>query len=166
MVMAAQVEIEDQASVTKLDNGEIFDPLSDDADSSVVVRGASGSFPADSVILLGEGNSERDVITTCFLAGMGTVASDTTVVTVSKNSWEGITTRAKFLAFRVFTEAMARKNDGDANVKYGWYAASKEEIERIISYGFSSREVRKFENEAGSHGIGIHLVPSKCSFFA
>ncbi|VVA92292.1 unnamed protein product [Arabis nemorensis] len=164
--MAAQVEIEDVASATNLDNGEIFNPLSDDADSSLVSDGASGSFSTDSVVLLGEGNPERDVITTCFLSGMGTVANDTTIVAVSKNSSEWITTRAKFLAFKVFTEAMARKNGGDANVKYGWYAGSKDEIEGIISYGFSSREVSKFENEASSHGIGIHLVPSKCSIFA
>ncbi|CAA7036023.1 unnamed protein product [Microthlaspi erraticum] len=158
--MAAQVEIEDQASVTELDNGETFDPLSDDADSS------TGSSSTDSMILLGEGNQERDVITTCLLSGMGTIASDTTIVAVRKNSTEGITTRAKYLAFRIFTEAMARKNGGDPNVKYGWYAGSREEIESVISYGFSNREVGKFENDAGSHGIGIHIVPSKCSRFA
>ncbi|KAL1222997.1 putative inactive poly [ADP-ribose] polymerase SRO2 [Cardamine amara subsp. amara] len=162
--MAAQVEIEDQASVTKLDNGEIFDPLSDDADSSVS-RSRSVSN-TDSVILLREGNQEHEVIKTCLLSGLGTVSSDTTMVTIRKNSSEGITTRAKYISFRIFTEAMARKHGGDANVKYGWYAGSKEEIERIISFGFSNREVGKFENDAGSYGIGIHLVPSKCSLLA
>lgn len=158
--MAAQVEIEDQASVTELDNGEIFDPISDDADSS------TGSSSTDSMILLGEGSQERDVISTCLLSGMGAIASDTAIVAVRKKSTEGITTRARYLAFRIFTEAMARKKGGDPNVKYGWYAGSREEIERVISYGFSNREVGKFENDAGSHGIGIHVVPSKCSRFA
>ncbi|ESQ34426.1 hypothetical protein EUTSA_v10008227mg [Eutrema salsugineum] len=158
--MAARVEIEDQASITKLDDGEIFDPLSDDADSS------TGSSSTDSMIPLGEGNPEHDVIRTCLLSGLGPISTDTTIVAVRKNSSERITTRAKYLAFRIFTEAMARKNGGDPNVKYGWYAGSKEEIQGIISYGFSSREVRKSENGDGSHGIGIHLVPSKCSLFA
>ncbi|XP_022559012.1 probable inactive poly [ADP-ribose] polymerase SRO2 isoform X2 [Brassica napus] len=149
--MAAQVEIEDQSSVTELDNGEIFDPLSDDADSS------SGS-----TILLGQGNQEHDVIKACFLSGLGAAfAGDTTVASVRKNSTEGIATRARYVAFRIFTEAMARKNGGDPNVKYGWYAGSREEIEGIVSYGFSSREI-----DDGSHGIGIHLVASKCSLFA
>ncbi|KAF2547865.1 hypothetical protein F2Q70_00020505 [Brassica cretica] len=149
--MAAQVEIEDQSSVTELDNGEIFDPLSNDADSS------SGS-----TILLGQGNQEHDVIKACFLSGLGAAfAGDTTVASVRKNSTEGIATRARYVAFRIFTEAMARKNGGDPNVKYGWYAASREEVEGIVSYGFSSREI-----DDGSHGIGIHLVASKCSLFA
>lgn len=163
--MAAQVEIEDQTSVTNLDNGEIFDSISDDADSSVSHAGSS--FSSSSLILLGEGNPEHDVIKTCLLSGMGVVSSDTTIVTISKNSSErGITTRAKFLAFRIFTDAVARKHGGDANVKYGWYAGSRDEIQRIISYGFSNRDVGKFENDGGSHGIGIHLVPSKCSLLA
>ncbi|KAF8082796.1 hypothetical protein N665_0807s0005 [Sinapis alba] len=151
--MAAQVEIEDQASVTELDNGEIFDPLSDDADSS--------SSSSGSTIILCRGNREHDVIKMCFLSGLGgALASDTTVVSVRKNSTEGITTRAKYVAFRIFTEAMARKNGGDPNVKYGWYAGSREEIERIVSYGFSSGDIDD------SRGVGVHLVPSKYSLFA
>ncbi|KAG2269191.1 hypothetical protein Bca52824_063746 [Brassica carinata] len=142
--MAAQVEIEDQSSVTELDNGEIFDPLSDDADSS------SGS-----TILLGQGNQEHDVIKACFLSGLGAAfAGDTTVASVRKNSTEGIATRARYVAFRIFTEAMARKNGGDPNVKYGWYAGSREEIEGIVSYGFSSREI-----DDGSHGISVGAEP-------
>lgn len=161
--MAAQVEIDDQASVTELDNGEIFDPVPDDADSSSSTSSGSSS---SSSILLGQGNQEHDVIKACFLSGLGAaIAGDTTVASVRKNSAVGMTTRAKHLAFRIFTEAVARKNGGDPNVKYGWYAAgggggSREEIERILSYGFSSREVDD------SRGVGIHLVPSKCSLFA
>ncbi|KAH0868556.1 hypothetical protein HID58_075578 [Brassica napus] len=145
--MAAQVEIE-------LDNGEILDPLSDDA---------SSSSSTDSTILLREGDQEHDVITKCFLFGFGaTLANATTIVTIRKKSPNAITTRAKSLAFRIFTEAMARKNGGDPNVKYGWYAGSREDLERIITYGFSSREI----DDDSSNGIGIHLVPSKFSLFA
>ncbi|KAF8085395.1 hypothetical protein N665_0668s0026 [Sinapis alba] len=151
--MAAQVEIEDQAAITELDNGEILDPLSDDASSS------------DSTILLRERNQEHDVITTCFLSGLGpTLANTTTIVTIRKKSPNTITTKAKYLSFRIFTEAIARKNGGDPNVKYGWYGGSREQIERIITYGFSNREV--IDDDSSSHGIGIHLVPSKFSLFA
>ncbi|KAL9857467.1 putative inactive poly [ADP-ribose] polymerase SRO2 [Arabidopsis thaliana] len=145
--MAAQVEIEDQTSVTNLDNGEIFDSTSDDADSSVSHAGSS--FSSSSLILLGEGNPEHDVIKTCLLSGMGVVSSDTTIVTI-----------------RFSLTLLRGKHGGDANVKYGWYAGSRDEIQRIISYGFSNRDVGKFENDGGSHGIGIHLVPSKCSLLA
>ena len=151
---AAHVEIEDQSSVsTELDNGEILEPLSD-ADSS--------SASSGSAILLGQGNQEHDVIKACFLSGLGAAfAVDTTVESVRKTSTEGVAARARYVAFRIFTEAMARKNGGDPNVKYGWFAGSREEIDRIVSYGFSSREI-----DDGSHGIGVHLVPSKCSLFA
>ena len=148
--MAAQVEIE-------LDNGEILDPLSDSSSSS-------SSSATDSTILLREGDQEHDVITTCFLSGLGaTLANATTIVTIRKKSPNAITTRAKSLAFRIFTEAMARKNNGDPNVKYGWYAASREDLERIVTHGFSSREI---DDDSSSNGIGIHLVPSKFSLFA
>lgn len=152
--MAAQVEIEDQASITELDNGEILDPLSS----------------SDSTILLGEGNQEHHVITKCFLSGFGfgatlANATTTTIVAIRKRSTNTITTRAKSLAFRIFTEAMSRKNGGDPNVKYAWYAgSSREQIERVISYGFSSRDI--VDDDDSSHGIGIHLVPSNFSLFA
>ncbi|KAJ4889694.1 putative inactive poly [ADP-ribose] polymerase SRO2 [Raphanus sativus] len=151
--MAAQVEIEDQASITELDNGEILDPLS--------------SSSSDSTILLGEGNQEHHVITKCFLSGFNATLANptTTIVAIRKKSTNTITTRAKSLAFRIFTEAMARKNGGDPNVKYAWYAGcSREQLERVISYGFSSREID--DDDDSSHGIGIHLVPSNFSLFA
>ncbi|EOA38302.1 hypothetical protein CARUB_v10009796mg [Capsella rubella] len=156
--MAAQVEIEDQASLTNLDNGEIFDPLCDGEDSS------------SSLILLSEGNEDYDVIKRCLISGMGSFSRDTKIAKIRKNSSEGIslTTQAKFFSFKVFTDAVASKNGGDANVHYGWYAASKEEIERIVSYGFTNREVGNGAAPAAgdSHGIGIHLVPSRFSLLA
>lgn len=151
--MAAQVEIEDQESVTKLDNGEIFNPV-------------QPNFSGDSTILLREGSFEHDLIKNCFLSGMVSFSNETTIVSVRKNSTERITKKAKFAVFKVFTEAMTRKNEGDANVKYGWYSGSKEEIDRIVTYGFSNREIEKFENDAGSHGVGIHLVHHRYSLAA
>ncbi|CAE5963679.1 unnamed protein product [Arabidopsis arenosa] len=149
--MAAQVEIEDQESVTTLDNGEIINPV----------------FSGDTTILLRESTFEHDLIKNCFLSGMESFANETTIVTVRKNSTERrITTKAKFAVFKIFTEAMTRKNNGDANVKYGWYSGSKEEIDRVITYGFSNREIKKFENDVGSHGVGIHLVHHRYSLAA
>ncbi|EOA35496.1 hypothetical protein CARUB_v10020702mg [Capsella rubella] len=157
--MAAQVEIDDQESVTRQDNGEIFNPVSDD--------NAVPNFSGDSTILLSEDSFENDLIKNCFLSGMGSFSGETTIVSVRKNSTERrITTKAKFAAFKVFTEALTRKNEGVANVKYGWYSGSKEEIDRIVTYGFSNREIEKFENDAGSHGVGIHLVHHRYSLAA
>ncbi|KAL1215362.1 putative inactive poly [ADP-ribose] polymerase SRO3 [Cardamine amara subsp. amara] len=152
---AAQVEIDDHESITNLDNGEIFD--SDQL----------GNFSGDSTILLNEGSTEYDVIKNCFISGMGLFSNDTTIVTIRKNSTERITTKARIAAFRVFTDAMTRKNNGDANVKCAWYCgSSKEEIDNIISYGFSNREIEKFENDVRSHGVGINLVHHRCSLAA
>lgn len=151
--MAAQVEIGDHESITNLDNGEIFDS-------------ELRNFSGDTTILLKEGSSEYDVIKNCFLTGLGHFSNETTIVSIRKSSTERITTKAKIAAFRVFTEAMRRKNNGDANVKCGWYCGSKEEIDNIISYGFSNREIEKFENDVKSHGVGIHLVHHRCSLAA
>ncbi|CAH8257721.1 unnamed protein product [Arabidopsis lyrata] len=154
--MAAQVEIEDQESVTNLDNGEIINPGSQPP-----------NFSGESTILLRESTFEHDLVKNCFLTGMGSFANETTIVTVRKNSTERrITTKAKFAVFKIFTEAMTKKNNGDANVKYGWYSGSKEEIDRVITYGFSNREIEKFENDVGSHGVGIHLVHHRYSLAA
>lgn len=151
--MAAQVEIEDQESVTNFDNGEIFDSLSDSP--------LAGNITGDSsTVLLREGSFEHDVITNCLISGMGPLAIDTKIVTVRKNSIESFIKKARFAAFRVFTEAIARKNGGNANVKYGWYSGSKAEIQRIVSYGFSNREIN------GPNGVGIHLIHHRCSLAA
>ncbi|XP_010552642.1 PREDICTED: probable inactive poly [ADP-ribose] polymerase SRO2 [Tarenaya hassleriana] len=161
--MAMQTEIEDQASFTSVGSGEILDSISDDADSGFPpVRNLAG----DGLIPIGEGNPEFNLITASFLSGLGPVASDTTTLSVLKNSTESVLTKAKFMVFRIFTAAVARKNGGVPNMKYGWFAGSKEEIRRIISLGFSGREIEKFANDAASHGVGIHLVPSKLSLAA
>ncbi|CAF2212109.1 unnamed protein product [Brassica napus] len=139
--MAGQVEIE-------LDNGEILDPLSDDASSST-----------DPTILLREGNQEHDIITTCFLSGLSaTLANTTTIITIHKKSPNAITMRAKSLAFRIFTEAMARKNGGDPNFKYGWYAGYREQIERICHIRIQQQ--RDEIDDDSSHGIGRTLCVS------
>ncbi|CAG7904272.1 unnamed protein product [Brassica rapa] len=144
MMMAAQVEI--------VDNGEIIDSLSPHT---------SGDY--SSTILLREENHEYDVVKNCFLSGMSLHAAETTVVSVRKTSAQRITAKAKLAASNVFAEAMKRKNGGDANVRYGWYSGSKEEIERIVSYGFSSSEVEKFEKDDRSHGVGVHFLHHTCS---
>ncbi|CAA7014341.1 unnamed protein product [Microthlaspi erraticum] len=146
MMMAAQVE--DQEPVTGLDNGEVIDSFSGNTDSGA------------STILLREDSQEYDVLKKCFLAGMGPLASETTIVAMRKNSPASnrVTTRARFTASRVFTEAMKRKNGGDANVKLGWYSGSKPEIQNILFYGFSISQIQKSQNDVRSHGVGIHLV--------
>ena len=105
-----KTEIEYHSSIIEFDNGEIFNPpLSDDADSS--------SSASSSTIRLGHGNQKHDIIKACFLSGLGAeIAGDTTVASMRKNSMEGIATRARYVAFRIFTDAVARKNDGDPNV--------------------------------------------------
>ncbi|CAD5316831.1 unnamed protein product [Arabidopsis thaliana] len=155
--MAAQVEIEDQESVTNLDNGEIINPISDNAPN----------FSGDATILLREATFEHNLLKNCFLSGMGSFATETTIVTVRKILTQRlITTKAKFAVFKLFTEAMTRKNNGYANIRYGWYSGSKEEIDRVITYGFSNREIKKVENDVGSHGVGIHLVHHRYSLAA
>ncbi|KAJ0241214.1 inactive poly [Hirschfeldia incana] len=149
MMMAAQVEI--------VDNGEIID--------SSLSHHTSGDY--STTILLSQDNREYDVVKNCFLSGMSLhAAAETTVVSVRKASTQRITAKAKLAASFVFREAMKRKNGGDANVRYGWYSGSKEEIERIVSYGFSGREIERFEKDDRSHGVGIQFLHHTCSLAA
>ncbi|KAI3779377.1 hypothetical protein L2E82_09093 [Cichorium intybus] len=55
------------------------------------------------------------------------------VVGIYKKNYEwSVMDDAREEAFRVFTAAVARRNGGDLNIKYGWYGGSREQIREIL----------------------------------
>ncbi|XP_012085389.1 probable inactive poly [ADP-ribose] polymerase SRO2 isoform X2 [Jatropha curcas] len=156
-----QVDIEDKGSVV-IDNNNDDKILDSDADNSVANSGYSdssfGDFTRNGMLKVGEGSLEHNTITRSFLEGMRNRGKDTKIVAIHKNSASGSAGRARWLTFRIFTEAVSQKSGGDANLRFGWFGGSREKICQVISHGFSlCSETANGE----SHGFGISLSPPK-----
>ncbi|KAG5522205.1 hypothetical protein RHGRI_034400 [Rhododendron griersonianum] len=103
-----------------------------------------------------EGNREHGIIKTCFLKGMGFFGNDTNVVAIHQNTNSGPTAQARLERFSIFTQAVAEKCGGNANIKHAWYGVSKGEICEILSHGFISRSRQPEED---GYGLGVYLSP-------
>ncbi|XP_062011608.1 uncharacterized protein LOC133728216 [Rosa rugosa] len=131
---------------------EIDQDSQSDCESESPVSDPFGAFTENEMTVRAE-SLERETITKSFVSGMGPAGGETRVLAVHKNSSSGLTRRARFDSFRVFTEAVARKCGGNPNIKYGWYGGSKDEIAEILVHGFSAKN-----EKAGGR---IQLVPVK-----
>lgn len=152
---ANQSDFEDQVSMT-VDNDEISGYESDCGDSNSAVSDRFDVFTRNGMIRLEEENSAYDIIKTCFLSGMGFAGGDTNLVAIHKNVSSDLTRQARFESFKIFSQAVAQKCGGDANVKYAWYGGSKDELCEILVHGFSGcREPAPNEQ---SYGVGVHLI--------
>ncbi|KAI3736542.1 hypothetical protein L2E82_26383 [Cichorium intybus] len=56
---------------------------------------------------------------------------------------------------KIFSKAVEINNGGDANIKYAWFGASKDEINKIILHGFNHENIQK----NSSFGQGVVLSP-------
>ncbi|KAK9276522.1 hypothetical protein L1049_006056 [Liquidambar formosana] len=152
------IKVEEQVSMT-LDDHEILVPDSETDEPTSTFDGF-GSFTRNGMINLDEGNGEHDIIKKSFLLGMGDFGKDANVVAIHKNSYSSLAGQARLESFRIFSEAVAKKCGGDANIKYAWYGGSREEIRQIIAHGFS-RCGRPTSSEF--YGFGVYLSPAKFS---
>ncbi|KAL8035822.1 hypothetical protein ABFX02_12G120700 [Erythranthe guttata] len=109
----------------------------------------------------GGGGGEYGAVMKSFLVDMRFLGEEIDVVAVHKNMYSSVAGQAKLEAFRVFSRAVAARRGGDANVKYGWYGGSPDEIRDVVTYGFVGSG--KFEKGI-SHGVGIHLSPVNSPF--
>ncbi|CAN8264641.1 unnamed protein product [Cochlearia groenlandica] len=79
------------------------------------------------------------------------------LLSILRNGFQTVGSRAKLKTFQVFREAVAAKHGGGdgggARVKYGWCAVAKTELKQILEYGFS--EARN----DGAYGRGLYLSP-------
>ncbi|KAG6770551.1 hypothetical protein POTOM_026236 [Populus tomentosa] len=107
------------------------------------------------LLKIGEETREYDGVKNTFLTGMKGHAKDTQVVAIYKNFASTSPMKARFAAFKAFEQVVSQKNggQGNANVKYGWYSGSKEDISQIISHGFGWCNGQ-------SHGVGVYLSPT------
>ncbi|CAH2043829.1 unnamed protein product [Thlaspi arvense] len=97
-----------------------------------------------------EGDKAYDLIYRNCKSGLGDQCQ---LLSILRNGFRGVGSRAKLKAFQVFQEAVELKHGGESKVKYGWCAVAKTELKSILDYGFSE------PRNDGSHGRGLYLSP-------
>ncbi|KAF9607657.1 hypothetical protein IFM89_037890 [Coptis chinensis] len=136
---------------------EISDSESSSGSNGVSPKKEVGYFDTVGLVKLGEEDNSYKIVKKAFVSGMKSLAKHTEVVAVHKNVFSGFNGQARLQSFRVFSETMTKKCGKDAgNVKFAWYGASKEGVNRIVNHGFG--HCGKPENN-GSYGFGIYLSP-------
>ncbi|XAR72627.1 NAD(+) ADP-ribosyltransferase [Bertholletia excelsa] len=114
----------------------------------------------DGFVEVHEGERLHEILRRRFLSGLGSLETRSSVVAIHRNSCSGILGHARLQAFHVFARAVEKKCGGNANLKYGWYGGSRDEIAKIISYGFG--HCRNDESRE-LFGCGIYLSPDHSS---
>lgn len=108
------------------------------------------------LIGLQEGDKLYDLINGKLISGLGVLGAQAKIISIHRNSFSGVMGRAKIQSFQIFAKAVAQKCGGDANVKYAWYAGTKDEVCKIIEHGFGYSGK---PNNDGMYGCGIYLSP-------
>ncbi|CAK7353008.1 unnamed protein product [Dovyalis caffra] len=153
-------EEQDQMSMTVDHKEDNVEDASSETDESPDPRPQFENFTRNGMIKIGEETSEYVVVKTRFLTGMKEYAKNTEIAALNKISGSNLAVQARFAAFRFYEGAVLKRSggkgqgEGDANIMYGWYGGSKEEMTQIISYGFS-------RCNGQSHGLGVYLSPTK-----
>ncbi|XWS48167.1 hypothetical protein CRYUN_Cryun13aG0049800 [Craigia yunnanensis] len=142
---------------TSLDTTNDQESILSDCESSV----SGPSFDQSSLfnnglIRLFPGDKAHDLIKKRFLSNLGPLAAHTKDLTIQKNGFLGVTWQARLQSFQIFIKAMENKCGGDANVKYAWCSASRDEIYKIVEHGFGHYGLPE---NTGLYGCGVYLSP-------
>lgn len=123
------------AESTSSSNDDVHDPEVSDSESSVV--GSVNEEKSSGLVRIDESDKVHGIITNKFLSGLGCFGSSTQITEIHKETCSSFTKQAKLQSFLIFTKAVEKKCGGNANVKYAWFGASKDDINNIFSHGFS-----------------------------
>lgn len=127
----------------------------DEASVSDCESGTTHNEHIHGLVRLDEDEKLHRIIEKAFVSGLGPLRQHTSVVDIHRNGYASVISQARLQSFRIFGRAVEKKCGGNANVKFGWYSASKDEIGRIISHGFS--------HSNGLYGCGVYLYPHHSS---
>ncbi|KAH6758330.1 hypothetical protein C2S51_018565 [Perilla frutescens var. frutescens] len=108
----------------------------------------------DGLVRIGGGEMIHGIITKKLISSLNSSGFDAKVKAVNRIDFSGLMSRAKIQSFCIYSRAVEMKCNGDANVKYAWYGASKREINVILSHGFClPTSINR------THGHGVYLSP-------
>ncbi|KAL1551285.1 putative inactive poly [ADP-ribose] polymerase SRO5 isoform X2 [Salvia divinorum] len=107
----------------------------------------------DGAVGNGGGQEIHGIIAKKLVSSLSSSGFDAKVEGIHRIDFSSFTSRAKLQSFCIYSKAVEMKCNGDANVKYAWFGASKTEINAILSHGFS------LPTSNGTHGFGVHLSP-------
>ncbi|KAI6682883.1 hypothetical protein NL676_028796 [Syzygium grande] len=114
-------------------------------------------FISSGLVELSEGDMVRRFLKERFLWRVGALREQVTVVTIHQNGFSSVSARGRARTFQDCSEAVKKKGNGNtANVRYAWYAASREEVSEIFSHGFGHSG--KPQN-SGLYGRGLYFAP-------
>ncbi|KAK3224935.1 hypothetical protein Dsin_004797 [Dipteronia sinensis] len=108
----------------------------------------------DGLIRLQEGDRVFNLINRRLVSGLGAVGrSQAEIVAIHKNPFRGVMGQARTQSFQIFEKAMANKCGGISNLKFAWYAGSKQELCKIVEQGFGKPD------DNGLYGRGVCFSP-------
>ncbi|XVF50316.1 hypothetical protein PTKIN_Ptkin04bG0087100 [Pterospermum kingtungense] len=108
------------------------------------------------LIRLFPGDKAHDHIKKRFLSNLGSLAAHAKDLIIQKNGFAGVTWQARQQSFQIFIKAMEKKHGGNANVKYAWCPATRDEICKIVEHGFGHCGLPQ---NSGLYGRGVYLSP-------
>lgn len=129
-----------------------------DCESMVVGNNKTCEFQScgEKLVKLNAEDKLYKAITGRLVLSLGNLGVVTQVEGVFRNYFTGFTYQARFHSFRVFQNALEKKSGG-ANVKYAWYGASRDDINKILSHGFG--HCTRGDETQVSYGTGVYLSP-------
>lgn len=138
-------------------DGRDQDQLVSDCESSVSGPSFDNSpIFTDGLIRVDEEERLHKIIEDRFIIGLGSLGTRTKVEAIYRNSFSSLMSQARLQSFHIFSRAIEKKCGGNPNIKYAWLGASRDEICKIISYGFSHCGLPE---KNGLYGGGISLSP-------
>ncbi|KAK1564767.1 hypothetical protein Q3G72_011163 [Acer saccharum] len=153
-------EIEKSNSThSELDSTTHDQDLSSMSDCESSVSGPCNDPPPsfyDGLIRLQEGDRVFNLIRRRLVSGLGlglVCGTQAEIVAIHKNPFRGVMGQARTQSFQIFEKAIANKCGGNSNLKFAWYAGSKQELCKIVEQGFG----KPIDN--GLYGRGVYFSP-------
>ncbi|KAK4844842.1 hypothetical protein QYF36_025046 [Acer negundo] len=114
----------------------------------------------DGLIRLQEGDRVFNLIRRRLVSGLGlglglglVCGTQAEIVAIHRNPFRGVMGQARTQSFQIFEKAMVNKCGGNSNLKFAWYAGSKQELCKIVELGFGKPD------DNGLYGRGVHFSP-------
>lgn len=108
----------------------------------------------DGMVRLDESDRLHGIIEKKFISRSSVHGVNAQVQYIQRNMFNASAiSLARLRSFQIFTKAVEKKNGGDANIKYAWFGASKDEIDNIILHGFGHDNIQN----NGSFGHNVVL---------